>query len=479
LFGSRAKGNYKPGSDIDIALWGDELNAKDILSLHVSWNELELPYKLDLLNYTAIKEPALKEHIDRVGIELYKTWKEYRLGELGTVVTGKTPSHKFPEEFGNEMPFVTPTDYKYYNKWIEFSDRNLSKKGIEKLEGKILPPGSILVTCIGSDMGKVAINKVPVITNQQINAIIPNERIDSNFLYYKLTNSYELLRTYGNAGTAVPIVNKSDFENIEIEIPRNKREQTETAEILSSLDNKIDLLHRQNKTLEQLAETLFRQRFVESEELEIKNGTLGELIETTLGGEWGKENAEGSYIRQVCCIRGTDIADLQTGLAGRTPVRFVKEKKFEAIRPKDGDLILEISGGTDDQSTGRTTYINDLNRMLFPYPLIFSNFCRLIRPKKKEYTYFLYLYMQYLYKQDEFFNLENGSSGIKNLDYKFLLFELKYPLPNKKDKIVEFNEKISIFFEKINKNKHQIRSLILLRNTLLPKLISGEVKVKI
>jgi type I restriction enzyme, S subunit len=89
----------------------------------------------------------------------------------------------------------------------------------------------------------------------------------------------------------------------------------------------------------------------------------------------------------------------------------------------------------------------------------------------------LYLYLQYLYKQDEYFNLENGSSGIKNLDYKFLLFELKYLLPKNEADILALNDEVKIYFEKINKNKHQIRTLAQLRDTLLPKLMSGEVRV--
>jgi len=400
-------------------------------------------------------------------------WKEYKLNELGKVVTGNTPSSKFPEEFGDEMPFVTPTDYKNYNKWISFADRNLSKQGIEKLKSRLLPENSILVTCIGSDMGKVAINKVPVISNQQINSIIPNENVDANFLYYKLVESYDTLKTYGEAGTAVPIVNKGDFENIEISLPPLPI-QTAIAEILSSLDDKIDLLHQNNKTLEAMAETIFRK---ESEKWKTKSEKLGYFIETTLGGEWGKENAEGEFSKQVCCIRGTDIADLQNGLAERTPIRFVKEKKFENIEPKNGDIILEISGGTEDQSTGRTIYIDELNRKLFPYPLVFSNFCRLIRPKKKEYSYFLYLQLQSLYKQDEFFNIENGSSGIKNLDYKYLLFEMEFSLPTNEKDILKFNDEVSIYFEKINQNKHQIRTLTQLRDTLLPKLMSGEISL--
>src|SRR5690606_8223688 len=147
------------------------------------------------------------------------------------------------------------------------------------------------------------------------------------------------------------------------------------------------------------------------------NDKFSKWINGTVGGEWGKENPEGEFIKVVYCIRGTDIAGLNTGLPQKTPIRFVKETKFKNIEPLEGDLILEISGGTESQSTGRVCYINQDLKRLFKHPLVFSNFCRMIRIKKSEYSFFLYCYIQYLYNQDEFFNLENGSSGIKNLDY--------------------------------------------------------------
>jgi type I restriction enzyme S subunit len=170
---------------------------------------------------------------------------------------------------------------------------------------------------------------------------------------------------------------------------------------------------------------------------------------------------------------------LQNGLPKKTPVRFLKESKFKSIEPKDGDIIIEISGGTENQSTGRAVYINSLNRQLFEYPIIFSNFCRLLRPKENYYTYYLYLYLKYLYINDEFFSLENGTSGIKNLDYKTLLYDLKYPMPKNTEIYLSFHENVSILFEKVDKNKLQIQTLEKLRDTLLPKLMSGEIRVKI
>ena len=279
-----------------------------------------------------------------------------------------------------------------------------------------------------------------------------------------------------NVGSAVPTLNRNHIHPMAIQKP-SREEQRAIASVLSSLDDKIDLLHRQNTTLERMAETLFRQWFVE-ESQSFDTGKIGALIEGTFGGDWGKEAPEGDFTNAVNCIRGTDIADLQTGLAKKIPLRFVSTKKLQSIEPKNGDIIFEISGGTETQSTGRATYINDDVRSLFAYPLVFSNFCRLLRPLNTTYSYFIYLYLSYLYEQDEFFGLENGSSGIKNLNYKALFFELDYPMPPL-NRVQEFNNLVTPSFSKINQNKKQIQTLEKLRDNLLPQLMSGEVRVEL
>ena len=297
---------------------------------------------------------------------------------------------------------------------------------------------------------------------------------DEIFIYYFLKN---IDFNSFNAGSAVPTLNRNHISLLDIVFPVDLSEQKAIAAILSSLDDKIDLLHRQNTTLEAMAETLFRQWFVVEASEDSEEGLLGDWLSDTFGGDWGKEKPENEFIIAVNCIRGTDIADLQSGLAKKTPFRFIKQKKFISITPKNGDIILEISGGTENQSTGRSIYVNNEIKALFSYPLVFSNFCRLLRPKKQEYSYFLFLYLTYLYKQDEFFNLENGSSGIKNLNYKALLYELNYPMPIEY-KVLQFDSEVCILFNKINKNKQQICTLEKLRDTLLPKLMSGEVRVQ-
>ncbi len=127
-----------------------------------------------------------------------------KIGQLGRTITGKTPSSNYPEDFGAKYMFITPSD-NFESKKIGITERCLSEIGFEKLKNKGLPPNSILVTCIGSAMGKVALNSDWAISNQQINALIPKENFDSHYLYYVLKNNYKLFRNAALGSTALPM----------------------------------------------------------------------------------------------------------------------------------------------------------------------------------------------------------------------------------------------------------------------------------
>ena len=111
------------------------------------------------------------------------SWKLVKISELGKIVTGKTPSTKVPEYFGKDYPFITPSDMKG-NKTIYSTERFLSQEGAELLKNFTIPKGSVCVSCIGWQMGKVVLTANRSFTNPQINTIIPIETIDPDFLYY-------------------------------------------------------------------------------------------------------------------------------------------------------------------------------------------------------------------------------------------------------------------------------------------------------
>ena len=147
-----------------------------------------------------------------------KEWHFLKLGDLGKIVTGKTPSTQFPEYFGGNIPFITPSDMDG-RKTTSKTARYLTEEGVKAVKSAQIPAGAILVSCIGSDMGKVTCAVKDSVTNQQINSIIVNQPFSKEYVYYDLTSRKEELQNLAGGGSAVPILNKGHFSQIEILIP--------------------------------------------------------------------------------------------------------------------------------------------------------------------------------------------------------------------------------------------------------------------
>jgi len=204
-------------------------------------------------------------------------WKIKEIGEIGKVVTGKTPNTSNKENFGEKYPFITPRDMTGQKK-IYFTERYLSEKGKNSVKNCLLPKNSVCVSCIGSDMGKVVMTTSNSITNQQLNSIICDDSFDPDFVYYSMVNISSEIKNLGKSSTAVPILNKSDFSRIKISTP-DISTQKEIASILSALDEKIELNRQTNTTLEAIAQAIFKEWFVDFN----FPGATGEMVESELG----------------------------------------------------------------------------------------------------------------------------------------------------------------------------------------------------
>lgn len=134
-------------------------------------------------------------------------WKETLIGHIGKVVTGKTPSTAVKEHFGGTVPFITPSDMDD-RRFISHTARYLTERGQSSVAGARIPSGAVMVSCIGSDMGKAAIAGCDAITNQQINSIVVSEGISNLYVYYNLSTRQAEIRNLGSGGSAVPILNK-------------------------------------------------------------------------------------------------------------------------------------------------------------------------------------------------------------------------------------------------------------------------------
>lgn len=195
-------------------------------------------------------------------------WQTLRLGDLGRIVTGKTPSTKTPEYFGGDIPFVTPRDMDG-RKTIASTERYLSEKGATAVKNAVIPAGAVMVSCIGSDLGKAAIAGHRSVTNQQLNSIIVDDSFYAEYVYYNLSTRQDELKHRGAGGSAVPILNKGHFSEVTIDVPPLS-EQRAIAEILGGLDAKIELNRRMNETLESLARALFKSWFVDFDPVRAK-----------------------------------------------------------------------------------------------------------------------------------------------------------------------------------------------------------------
>ncbi len=176
---------------------------------------------------------------------------------------------------------------------------------------------------------------------------------------------------------------------------------------------------------------------------------LQDLVQDTLGGEWGKEQPEGKYINEIKCIRGTDIPNIQIAYYQDIPVRYVQKKHITEKQVLPNDIIVEISGGSPVQSTGRTCFITrevleDLNSVV-----LCTNFCRIIRLKNPEIAEYVYNYILLLYSRGYFFNLENNTTGIKNLIFSAFLQNIKVPIPRDKEVLQKYTEELNRYCENL------------------------------
>ncbi|HJF86476.1 MAG TPA: restriction endonuclease subunit S [Companilactobacillus farciminis] len=204
-------------------------------------------------------------------------------------------------------------------------------------------------------------------------------------------------------------------------------------------------------------------------------GNISSLIDSKKNGDWGKENMQGNYVLPVSCIRGADLDFVNGKSLSTPPTRFILEKNSSKLL-KPYDFVIEISGGSPTQSTGRIAGISPYLFSRFNNEIVCSNFCKAITLKDEvNYYYFLQTWMT-LFENDVMFNWEGKTSGIKNLIFDSFVKNTKIVIPNK--------EQLNMFFEisdgiekKIQNLLKQNQELVSLRDFLLPLLMNGQVTV--
>ena len=317
-----------------------------------------------------------------------------------------------------------------------------------------------------------------------------NENVDNKYFYYLLSQqSFFDHMMLGSKGCKMPRGDKKQIMNWSFDLP-SLEEQKRIADILSSLDSKIELNRRINDNLEQQAQALFKSWFVDFEPFkdgkfvesemgmipeEWKVASLKELVFNTNSGDWGKEEPTGNYTVRVYCMRGADFPEVKEGNIGKMPIRYILQKNFDNKALKHGNMIVEISGGSPTQSTGRAVLIDKIFIDYCENALVCTNFCRSLTIREK-YALFFFLTWQCLYDKKVMFIYENGSNGLKNLNLNDLLEKETIVIPPL-EIIERFNLLTAKLFELKYFNGSETARLNQIRDTLLPRLMSGELKI--
>lgn len=300
---------------------------------------------------------------------------------------------------------------------------------------------------------------------------------DPQFVYYTAINP-----TFRNAAIKSMVgssgrqrVQQSVLEELELSVP-DLDEQRRIGAFLARLDEKIALNNRINDNLQQQAQALFKKWFVDNPDaISWKEGTFSDLIEKTISGDWGKDSPSGNNTEMVYCIRGADIPEVRAGNKGKMPTRYILPKNYAAKQLVDGDIVVEISGGSPTQSTGRAAAVSDTLLARYDKGMVCTNFCKALKPRAG-YSMYVYYYWQYLYDRNIFFSYENGTTGIKNLDINGFI-ETEPIVIAPEDLVEKFDAVCQTVFSKIYANGMENEQLALVRDTILPKLMSGEIDV--
>ncbi len=416
------------------------------------------------------------------------------LADLGRIVTGKTPPTSIAKNFGGDIPFITPSDMDG-RRIIGETARYLTETGANSVKGARIPKGTIMVSCIGSDMGKTAIAAHDSVTNQQINSIIVDDRFCTKFVYYNLSTRKHEIRHQAAGGSAQPILNKSGFSKLPILLPPLP-EQKAIARILGTLDDKIELNRRMNATLEAMARALFQSWFVDFDPVHAKAASPSGLSDEALA-KLGMDAATAALFPSA--FQASELGDIPKGWTAGTfgdvatnPRRFVQPNE---IAPNTSYIALEhmprrsIALGDWEPSaeveSGKTAFQKGeiLFGKLRPYfhkvgvaPVsgVCSTDILVLAPTKPDWFGFL---LGHASSDAAVHFADKHSTGTKMPRTNWTdLSSFKMALPH--PSIAKaFNDQIQPIIGRIQPNLHQSRTLATLRDTLLPKLLSGELSV--
>ena len=404
--------------------------------------------------------------------------KTINIGDLGTIITGKTPPTTNKSYYGDYAVFIKPTDISEQSKYTYETEEMYSKLAAEKYESSLIPKGAICVPCIGTIGTKMTMTPCDCYTNQSINSIICNENYDNEYVYYLIKNFLPGLKAY-NLGTASgrEYVSKSNFEKIELVAEQDQEIQKKIGIILYRYDSLIENYQNQIKLLEEAAQRLYKEWFIDlhfpgHENTKIVDGVpegwekkkLSELFSFVRGK---------SYTSKELSDEGTIMVNLKNiqsfgGYKSDVEKHFIGTFKEEQTLMK-GDLIMGVTDMTQERRlVGSVALIPDFKETAtFSMDLI-----KLISFKLP--NIYLYCAMRYGDVSRQIAPLANGVNVLHLKPEAISNIEMVVASDSIIEKFVSYTSKT---IESILSLQSQLRLLTEARDRLLPKLMSGEIEI--
>ena len=373
-------------------------------------------------------------------------WKECTLSELGTVVGGATPSTKKTDNYvGGNISWITPKDLAGFSgRYISYGSRNITETGLKSCSAQLMPKNSILFSS-RAPIGYIAIAGKELCTNQGFKSIVPNSNTDYMFLYYLLKYNKNAIEHMGS-GTTFKEVSANTMRNIKVKVPVSLGEQQKIARILSSLDDKIEINTKINENLLQQIEALFKERYLTYDKLPFgwKRLLLGDVSDMMAGGDKPQNISDQQTAVYKYPIYSNGISD--EGLYGfTTDYKISEESVTVSARGTIGYVCLRHIPYTP--IVRLITLVPHLNTVSAKY---------------------LYLWLKCIPIHG------TGTTQQQLTVPDFRKTEIIVP-PEVEMK--NFTETVNPLFLQVWANQDENTKLIDIRNTLLPRLMSGELNV--
>lgn len=383
-------------------------------------------------------------------------WKECKLTEIMDLIGGGTPKTSNPDYWDGDIPWISVKDFNGERRYVGDTEKKITKLGLENSSTKILSKGDIIISARGT-VGELAIIPSDMAFNQSCYGLRAKDFVDSCFLYYLLKQSVNILK-HNTHGSVFDTITRETFENISVKLPPLPiPTQQKIAAILSSLDDKIELNNKINTNLEQQARTLFKNWFVDFEPFggkmpeEWKVGKLSDIAEITMGqspdGKSYNEDGIGTVFYQGRAEFGTRFPTRR--LFTTEPKRIAK--KFDtlmSVRAPVGDTNI----ANEDCCIGRGLAA--------------------IHSKDNHQSFVHYTVLS-LRSQLDVFNGEGTVFGCINRD---ALNNMEVVIPAKDD-LDKFEKIVASLDADIFNRSEENDRLKIIRDTLLPKLMNGEIEV--